>query len=131
MSVVVVTRMQAADLLAVRAGMSLTGTVLEGLTTSPGFLGGRVRIDRRKAMWTVTVWFDPAFLDLFRVLHAEVAARGPEVSDDMQLTAWQQETDRVPTWTQVRTRWTQVMPPALGLSRAIHPSAAVRERVAG
>ena len=34
MSVVVVTRMQAADLLAVRAGMSLTGTVLEGLTTS-------------------------------------------------------------------------------------------------
>jgi heme-degrading monooxygenase HmoA len=122
MAMIVVTRMQAKNLRTVKAAMSLTNTVVDGLVDQPGFRGGRLRLDRRKAMWTITVWEDAAALAAFRTAHEPVAARSPELDAELVLTAWQQDGDALPTWRQVRARWTDVVPPAGGVSKPIRPA---------
>src|SRR5947209_4917708 len=102
MTVVVATRMTAKDFTALRTGMGLSNTVVKGIRSAPGYLGGRILADRHRAMWTVTVWQDPAAVSAFGLVHADVAARGPEVADDMRMTGWQQGDARIPTWRDVR-----------------------------
>jgi hypothetical protein len=124
---VVVTRMQARGLSAAREALGLTGTVLRDLP--PGFQGGRLRVDRRLALWTITGWTDAASLAGFREAHRPVAARGPELATALESTGWQQDDPRLPSWREVPRRWPAVVPPALGLSRSVRPSRAVAPAV--
>ena len=117
---VVVTRLQAKDVRSTAEVGRRTGEVLEQLRVQPGFLGGRLLIDRRQAAWTVTGWADRASLAAFREVHAPVAGRIDEVASGSATTAW--VADALPSWAEVARRWTTVPKPGLGLRASIAPA---------
>ena len=120
---VVVTRLQARDVRATREVVRRTREVVAQLQEQPGFLGGRLLVDRRRAAWTVTGWADRAALVAFREVHAPVAARIDEVATDAATTAWVAE--ELPSWAEVGRRWTAVPGPRAGLRVGIRPAAAL------
>ena len=117
---VVVTRLQARGSTGVAAVGRLSSEVLAQLRVQPGFLGGRLLIDRRRAAWTVTGWADRTSLDGFRAAHAPVAARLDEVASVSSSTAW--TADALPSWAEIGRRWTAVPRPTAGLRLAVPPS---------
>jgi hypothetical protein len=116
---VVVTRLSPRSLSALRATLSLSGTVVRQLADLQGFTGGRLLVDRRRDLWTLTTWSDRAALAVFGQLHAPVAARIGELASSMATSGWQQATQEVPPWSAVRARWTDGPGPAHGLSRPL------------
>ena len=122
---VVVTHLSPRGLRGLRAALSQSEGVVRQLIELPGFRGGRVLVDRRRDLWTLTTWSDRASLASFRSLHAPVAARIDEVADGSAVLGWQQGTDEVPSWAAVRERWTDGPGPARGLSRPLPPGRAL------
>jgi hypothetical protein len=118
---VVVTRLSPDGLRGLRAGLALGETAVRQLAGLPGFRGGRLLVDRRRDLWTLTTWTDRASLATFAGLHAPVAARIGEVAVASATSGWQQESDELPTWAAVRERWTAGRGPARGLSRPLPP----------
>ena len=116
---VVVTRLSTRGLSGLRTAMSLSGTVVDQLADLPGFHGGRLLVDRRRDLWTITTWQDRASLAAFGALHAPVAARISDVAVASATSGWQQASDEVPAWSAVRERWTDGPGPARGLSRPL------------
>ena len=116
---VVVTRLSPRGLSGLRAANVLVAPVLAQLDGLPGFAGGRLLVDRRLVLWTLTTWRDRAALAAFRELHAPVAARIDEVADSSATTAWQSTDERLPGWSEVRARWSDGRGPARGLSRRL------------
>lgn len=114
---IVVTRLQARDLRRLGALARLSSEVLGQLRTCPGFLAGRLLLDRRGAAWTMTGWADRPSLDAFRTAHAPVAARVDEVASASASTAWTAAS--LPSWPEVGRRWTAVPRPAAGLRRTV------------
>lgn len=125
---IVVTRLQGKGVAATATVGRWSGEVLAQLAARPGFLGGRLLIDRRCAAWTLTAWSDRASLDGFRKEHAPVAARLGEVAVDSASTAW--TADDVPSWREVGRRWTSVVPPGAGLRKTVPPSGVATPRPA-
>ena len=122
---VVVTRLSPRGLSGLRAALALSGPVVEQLAGLPGFRGGRLLVDRRRDLWTLTTWSDRASLATFGALHAPVAARIDDVAVASATSAWQQEADDVPGWSVVRERWNDGRGPARGLSRPLPPGRAL------
>jgi hypothetical protein len=122
---VVVTRLSPRGLSGLRAAVALSGTVVEQLADLPGFRGGRLLVDRRRDLWTLTTWSDRASLAAFGALHAPVAARIDDLASASTTSGWQQAADDVPGWAQVRARWTDGRGPARGLSRVLAPGRAL------
>jgi hypothetical protein len=120
---VVVTRLQSRSLSATAEVGRLSQQVVAQLSAVPGFVGGRLLLDRRGGAWTITGWTDRSALDGFRTAHADVAARLDEVASDSASTAW--VADGLPSWAEVGRRWTAVPPPSLGLRATIAPARAV------
>ena len=118
---VVVTRLTPRGLAGLRATLARSQEVVEQLSGLPGFRGGRLLVDRRRDLWTLTTWSDRASLAAFGALHAPVAARIDEVAVASATSGWQQDAAEVPTWSDVRTRWTDGRGPARGLSRPLPP----------
>ncbi len=122
---VVVTRLSPRGLSGLRAALALSGTVVAQLAGLPGFRGGRLLVDRRRDLWTLTTWSDRAALGAFRELHAPIVARIDEVAVASSTSGWQSDGDAVPTWPDVRSRWTDGPGPARGLSRPLAPGTAL------
>lgn len=123
-SVVVVTRLDARGLQGVRAVLRQTGRVVADCRSLPGFLGGRLAVDPRGRMWTLTAWDSPAALRAFRSLHAPVAAGIDEVARGSSVQAFRHEGSTVPTWKDAAARTTMGRPrPAL--QRAVRGADAV------
>lgn len=122
---VVATRLSPRGLSGLRATVSLSQTVVEQLADLPGFRGGRLLIDHRRDLWTVTTWSDRASLAAFGALHAPVVARIDDVARSSSTTGWRQDAHEVPTWSQVRTRWTDGRGPGRGVGRPLPPSRAL------
>lgn len=120
---VVATRLSPRGLSGLRAGLRLSGTVVAQLAGLPGFLGGRLLVDHRRDMWTLTTWSDRASLAAFGALHAPVVARIDEVAVGSATTGWQ--ADALPTWAEVRTRWTEGRGPGRGVGRLLPPGRAL------
>ena len=116
---VVVTRLSPRGLTGLRATLSLSETVVRQLRELPGFCGGRLLVDHRRDLWTVTTWADRASLAAFGALHAPVMARIDEVAVASATSAWQQ--DELPGWAEVRARWSDGRGPGRGLSRSLKP----------
>ena len=124
MPVVVVTRLDARGLQGVRGVLRQTGQVVADCQSVPGFLGGRLAVDPRRLLWTLTVWESPAALRQFRELHAPVAAGIDAVARASAMQAYRQEGGAVPGW-QAAAEHTTIGRPRLALQRAV-PGAAVR-----
>ena len=120
---VVVTRLSPRGARGLRAAMSLSETVVSQLADLPGFRGGRLLVDHRFDLWTLTTWSDRSALAAFRVLHEPVMARIDEVARASATTAWQ--TEDVPGWADVRARWPHGRGPGRGLSRPLRPGPAL------
>jgi len=116
------TRLRARGLREMREVLALSRQVQAQLATSPGFLGGRLLVDRRLCAWTVTTWSDPASLRAFGRAHAEVAAQGERLVADLGMTSWREPDGPPPSWDAVCARWPAVPPPALGLPLVLPPS---------
>ena len=114
---IVVTRLQADGLRSLRKVATLSGEVVADLRTRPGYRGGRLLLDRRKAAWTMTGWVDRAALEDFRTAHGPMAARIDEVATAADTTAWVAEL--LPPWTEVGSRWPAVLAPARGFRREV------------
>lgn len=121
---VVVTHLRPRGLAGLRTGLRLSETVVRQLAGLPGFRGGRLLIDLRRDLWTLTTWSDRASLAAFGVLHAPVMARIDEMAVASGTSGWQQDADEVPGWSAVRERWTDGPGPARGLSRPLAPGRA-------
>jgi hypothetical protein len=124
---VVVTRLSPRGLAGLRAAMALSGTVVAQLEALPGFRGGRLLVDVRRDLWTLTTWADRASLAAFGALHAPVVGRIDEVAVASATSAWQQTATDVPGWAEVRSRWTDGRGPGRGLSRPLPPGPALVE----
>ena len=122
---VVVTRLSPRGLAGLRASLSLSQTVVAQLAGLPGFRGGRLLVDHRRDLWTVTTWADRASLAAFGVLHGPVMARIADVAAASATSAWQQ--DALPDWAEVRARWSDGRGPGRGLSRPLPPGRALVE----
>ncbi len=122
---VVATRLSPRGLRGLRAALALSGTVVEQLADLPGFGGGRLLVDTRQDMWTLTTWSDRAGLAAFGALHAPVMARIDELAVGAATTAWQQDAAALPSWADVRQRWGEGRPPGRGLSRTLPPGRAL------
>lgn len=122
--IVVVTRLSPRGLSGLRAALTLSGPVVDQLSSLPGFSGGRLLVDRRRDLWTLTTWQDRAALATFRELHEPVAARLDEVAVASATSAWQQDPGEVPDWPVVRARWTDGRGPTRGLPRTLPPARA-------
>lgn len=119
---VTATRLQARGLRELREVLALSRQVERQLATAPGFLGGRLLVDRRLTAWTLSTWADRAALQEFGRSHAAVAAQGERLASAMDLTVWAQRSGPPPSWDEVRTRWSAVRPPAAGLHLTLPPS---------
>lgn len=118
---VVVTRLRARGLRGVRGVVRQTGRVVDDCRSVPGFLGGRLAVDPRGLLWTLTVWESPAALRAFAALHAPVAAGIDAVASDSATTAFRQPGREVPTWSQAALQ-TSLGRPRLALPRDIEPA---------
>lgn len=118
---VVVTRLRARGLRGVRGVVRQTGGVVDHCRSVPGFLGGRLAVDPRGLLWTLTVWESPAALRTFAALHAPVAAGIDDVASDSATSAFRQRSRDVPTWTQAAAQ-TSLGRPRLALARGIAPT---------
>ena len=114
MPIVVATRLTAKGARGSWLLLRLTSSVVRQLARQPGFVGGRLLLEPRLAAWTVTVWADRDSLAAFRAAHAGVAAHADEVGDQLEMTAWLSDDDAVPSWSDVRARWTAVPAPRRG-----------------
>jgi hypothetical protein len=97
-STVVVTRLRARGPRGVLAVVRRTGEVVAQCRAVDGYLGGRVAVDPRGLLWTLTVWASPQALRTFSASHAPVAAGIDEVASDSAMTAYRQSGAAVPTW---------------------------------
>lgn len=120
---VVVTKLTARGLRGVRGVVRQTGAVVADCQSVAGFLGGRLAVDPRGLLWTLTVWESPAALRTFAALHAPVAAGIDVVASNSDITAFRHPGSDVPTWAAAAQR-TTLGRPRLALQRAIAPASA-------
>jgi hypothetical protein len=121
---VVVTRLSPRGLRGLRASLALSETVVAQLADLPGFGGGRLLVDHRRDLWTLTTWSDRGALAAFAAVHAPVVGRIDEVARASTTAAWQSGATAVPTWADVRLRWTDGPGPGRGLRRSLQPGRA-------
>lgn len=122
-STVVVTRLEPRGRSGLRSVLRTTGEVVADCRSVPGFLGGRVAVDRRGRAWTLTVWDGPASLRAFGVRHAAVAARIDDVARDSAVCAFRQAGTAVPAWTVAAGRTPVGGPGRFRLHRDLAPLA--------
>lgn len=118
---VVVTRLRARGVRGARSVLRQTGGVVEDCRSVPGFIGGRLAVDPRGLLGTLTLWDSPGAVREFAALHAPVAAGIDAVATDSSTTAFRQPAREVPTWRQAAAQ-TSLGRPRLALRREIAPT---------
>src|SRR5690349_16049880 len=76
------------------------------LVNSPGFLGGKLLVDRNRTFWTVTAWRDEVSMRAYRNsgAHRKVMPRLLKWCDEATVIHWSQESSRLPEWQEVHRR---------------------------
>ena len=94
---------------------------------APGFLGGRLLVDKRRAYWTLTVWEGEKAMKAYRGSGAHGAAmpRLMHWCDEAAYAHWESADSTVPEWPEAY----QVLLKSGKLSRVNHPSAAHEARL--
>ena len=109
MTVVSVTRLR---LRSVRFLLRLhweTWKIRRSLQKAPGFLRGKLLVDRKMAFWTMTIWRDVDSMLAFRdsPAHAAVMPKVGLWCDEASVVHWEAETDQLPTWKEAYRRMTE------------------------
>lgn len=73
---------------------------------APGFLGGTLLKDKRRAYWTITLWRDRESMSAFRNsgAHEEAMASIQELAEGFVSCTWEQDHHRMPTWPELHDR---------------------------
>jgi heme-degrading monooxygenase HmoA len=89
---------------------------------APGFLGGRLLVDKRRAYWTLTVWESEKAMKAYRGsgAHGAVMPRLMQWCDEAAYAHWESADASVPEWPEAY----QVLLKSGKRSRVNHPSAA-------
>jgi hypothetical protein len=76
------------------------------LTHTPGFLGGKLLIDRYRNFWTMTAWEDEAAMRSFRNggAHRKVMPKLLQWCDEATLVHWHQKAPTLPDWQEAHRR---------------------------
>jgi hypothetical protein len=74
--------------------------------SAPGFVRGRVLLDRDLAAWTLTVWASEATMRDYRNRdpHRAAMAKSGQLCDELVTAHWAQEGDELPGWDVVVAR---------------------------
>jgi hypothetical protein len=93
---------------------------------APGFCGGRLLIDARPTLWTLTAWEEERAMKSFRGsgVHARVMPRLFEWCDEAAYAHWSAPDGELPDWLQAY----EYLSREGHLSRVAHPSDDHRER---
>ena len=88
---------------------------------APGFVGGRLLIDRRRTFWTLTVWESEKAMRDYRGsgAHKDVMPRLADWCDEASVVHWTTEDTEIPSWSEAAERMRRDGRP----SRVGHPSA--------
>ena len=76
------------------------------LSQAPGFLGGRLLVDRHRTFWTLTAWDDQAAMRAYRNsgAHAGVMPKLLKWCDEASVAHWDQESPSLPDWPEAHRR---------------------------
>ena len=117
-----VTRLRVRSLIYLPSFLLQTRQSQAQVEKAPGFLGGRLLVDKRWTFWTLTVWETEKAMKAFRGsgAHAKVMPRLANWCDEAAYAHWESNTEAVPTWPEAY----QHLLTAGKLSRVDHPSPA-------
>lgn len=76
------------------------------LIHSPGFLGGKLLVDRDRTFWTVTAWEDEASMRAYRNsgAHRKVMPKLLKWCDEATVVHWSHGSSTLPEWPEVHRR---------------------------
>ncbi len=88
---------------------------------APGFLGGRLLVDKHRTFWTLTAWDDERAMKAFRGsgAHSQVMPRLFRWCDEAAYAHWTPAEEKIADWPEAYERMTHEG----RLSRVAHPSA--------
>lgn len=117
-----VTRLRVRRLIYLPLFLWRTRSAQKQVEKAPGFVGGRLLIDRKRAYWTLTVWESEKAMKAYRGsgAHGAVMPRLTHWCDEAAYTHWESQDASVPEWPEAY----QVLLKSGKLSRVSHPSAA-------
>src|SRR5262245_35117401 len=83
--------------------------IKRSVVESPGFLGGKILVDRNHAYWTMTSWKDLDSMRAFRNgdAHAAAASMLDRWCDEASVLHWETEDDELPGWKEVHRRMSE------------------------
>jgi heme-degrading monooxygenase HmoA len=83
--------------------------IKRSLEKTPGFLGGKVLSDRKRAYWTMTIWKDLDSMSVFRNsgVHAAAAQMLDKWCDEASVVHWETEDQQLPSWKEAHRRMTE------------------------
>jgi hypothetical protein len=83
--------------------------IKRSLKKAPGFLGGKLLVDRNRAYWTITRWKDLDSMLAFRNsrVHAAVARMVYKWCDEASVVHWATKEDQLPSWKEAHRRMTE------------------------
>jgi heme-degrading monooxygenase HmoA len=83
--------------------------IRRSLKKAPGFLGGKLLVDRKRAYWTITWWKDLDSMLAFRNsrVHTAVARMVYKWCDEASVVHWATKEDQLPTWEEAHRRMTE------------------------
>ena len=85
------------------------GKIKRSLEEAPGFLGGKLLVDRKRTYWTITSWKDLDSMLAFRNsgVHAAIALMVNKWCDEGSVVHWETEDRQLPSWKEAHRRMTE------------------------
>lgn len=101
--VLVVTRFQVRTWGAVPSFLRASTAAANQAQAWPGFLGGRLLVDRKRVFWTLTMWDSPRSVATYGAseAHARAMPMAARLASEASLARWRQPRQTLPTWQQV------------------------------
>jgi heme-degrading monooxygenase HmoA len=103
------TRLRVRSIFSMVPFLFMTERAVTQIIRSPGFLGGRILVDRRRTFWTATIWESEAAMKGYRGsgAHREAMPKLAGWCDEAAIAHWSQESPEIPDWRELWQRLSQ------------------------